>query len=66
MKKGCNKRLKYVKGPEEGKDSGANVKRLRSSFKYIYKQTNTQKSDKVMLGKLTLFFKALFVILFLR
>lgn len=46
MKKGCNKRLKYVKGPEEGKDSGAKVKRLRSSYKYIYKQTNTQKSDK--------------------
>lgn len=55
MKKGCNKRLKYVKGPEEGKDSGAKVKRLRSSYKYIYKQTNTQKSDKVMLRKLTLF-----------
>lgn len=66
MKKGCNKRLKYVKGPEEGKDSGAKVKRLRSSYKYIYKQTNTQKSDKVMLRKLTLFFKAFFVILFLR
>lgn len=54
MKKGCNKRLKYVKGPEEGKDSGAKVKRLRGSYKYIYKQTNTQKSDKVMLRKLTL------------
>lgn len=53
-KKGCNKRLKYVKGPEEGKDSGAKVKRLRGSYKYIYKQTNTQKSDKVMLRKLTL------------
>lgn len=54
MKKGCNKRLKYVKGPEKGKDSGAKVKRLRGSYKYIYKQMNTQKPDKVMLRKLTL------------
>lgn len=68
MKKGCNKSLKYVKGPDEVKDSGAKVKRLRGSYKYIYKQTNKQKSDKVMLRKLMLktVIEAFFVMLFLR